>query len=124
MEHIFNYPVQPTYYRRYLDDIILIWSAPLEEFNTFKEHLNQVHPSIKFTFEASPTTLPYLDVNVHIEEGRAFVTPHFKKTNTFSYIRGDSYHPNQFMEQLLPGKIQEYSETVVRKKVMKPPWIC
>ena len=104
MEHIFNYPVQPTYYRRYLDDIILIWSATLEEFNTFKEHLNQVHPSIKFTFETSPTTLPYLDVNVHIEEGRAFVTPHFKKTNTFSYIRGDSYHPQSIYGAIVTGE--------------------
>ena len=26
-DFIFNYPVQPLYYRRFLDDIFLLWTA-------------------------------------------------------------------------------------------------
>jgi len=103
-EHIFTYPKQPLYYRRYLDDIILIWPGPLEELTKFQEYLNNAHPTIKFTFEISTSNLPYLDINIHIENGRAFVSPYFKGTNTFSYIRGDSYHPPSIYGAIITGE--------------------
>ena len=50
---IFTYPIQPIYYRRYIDDIISIWSSTRQEITNFQNHLNDVHPTIKFTFEVS-----------------------------------------------------------------------
>ena len=83
-EYIFNYRIQPLYYRRYIDDVILIWPSTLEELQRFQEHVNQVHPTIKFTFEVSETNLSYLDINIHLEGDTVTVSPYFKKTNTFS----------------------------------------
>ena len=50
---IFTFPFQPKFYKRYIDDIILIYDHPLDKFIQLKEHLNQVHPTIMFTFEHS-----------------------------------------------------------------------
>ena len=65
-KHVFNYHTQPLYCRRYIDDIILffIWDATDGALQLFQEHLNQAHPTIKFTFESSTTHVSYLDVTI------------------------------------------------------------
>ena len=46
---VFNYPIQPTYYRQYIDDIFFIWEHSTTELQQFIDHLNSRHPTIKFT---------------------------------------------------------------------------
>ena len=43
-------------YKRFLDDIFLVWSCSVPELQTFLEEINNIHPSIKFTSEF---TCPY-----------------------------------------------------------------
>ena len=44
-------PFKPSYYKRYIDDILILWPHPIEELNKFIDALNSYHPLIKFTFE-------------------------------------------------------------------------
>jgi len=62
------------------------------EFVNFMEHLNNCHFTIKFTHESSATEVSYLDLNLVKQGSTIYVKPHFKNTNTFSYVPTTSYH--------------------------------
>jgi len=101
---IFTFPFQPKFYKRYIDDIILIFDHPLDNFMQFKEHLNTVHPTMKFTFEHTYTTINYLDITIKARNNRCHIQPYFKKTNTFSYVMGNSYHPKATFKSIFTGE--------------------
>jgi len=42
---------KPTHWYRYVDDTFVVWPHREEEFHDFLNHLNNIHPNIKFTME-------------------------------------------------------------------------
>ncbi len=53
-KYVYTYHKQPLFWKRYLDDCVLVWVHGEEELKKFLDHLNSVHPTIKFTMEYSP----------------------------------------------------------------------
>ena len=41
--------------------MFLLWRSPLEKLLKFKEHINTVHPTIKFDFRYSSKSTNFLD---------------------------------------------------------------
>jgi len=103
-KHILTFSSKPTFYKRYIDDIILIFDHPLSKLEELQQHLNDVHPTIKFTFEHSYSTVNYLDITIEARNNRCYIKPYFKSTNTFSYVMGDSYHPKSTFKNILIGE--------------------
>ena len=56
--------LKPSYYKRYIDDIFMLWPHSLSDLMNFITNLNNYHPLIKFTFEHSHKQITFLDVNV------------------------------------------------------------
>lgn len=50
-DHGYTYRLQPRLSGRYIDDVLLLWDHGEYEYTRFVEHLNSVHPTIKFTDE-------------------------------------------------------------------------
>ena len=48
-------PRKPTYYRRFIDDIFMIWPHSEPELDRFLTHMNEANDSIKFTHGKKPT---------------------------------------------------------------------
>ena len=63
-------PFQPFIWWRYIDDIFMIWTLSVQDLNTFTSFLNDIHPTIKFTCDHSFTSIPFLDVNVSLRNGK------------------------------------------------------
>ena len=103
-KYIFNRNTRPVYYRRYIDDLLLIWKDTEEELSQFMDHLNTCHPTIKFTFESSNTEVTYLDIKLIKEDNSVYVKPHFKSTNSFSYLQTTSYHPKSTFKAIFQGE--------------------
>ena len=52
---------KPMFYRRYIDDILMIYSSP-DHADKFREYLLSKHPNIKFSIEKEEDgCLPFLD---------------------------------------------------------------
>ena len=49
-------------WKRFIDDIFVIWTGSKSEFITFMTKINQIHNTIKFTHELSEMELAFLDV--------------------------------------------------------------
>ncbi len=86
-------PVQPAFWGRYVDDTLVIINTA--DIDTFTAHINQVHPSIKFTIEREDQgTLPMLDVlTTRKEDGSLDFSVYRKPTHTDQYLAFDSNHP-------------------------------
>ena len=86
--------VKPDVWLRFLDDIFMIWNDSLETLNFFIDSLNSFHPNIKFTYNISKSSVPFLDVSVSKDVTGKIVTDIFcKPTNMHLYLDFTSSHP-------------------------------
>ena len=88
-------PIQPLIWKRYIDDILCIWTGSRSELDDFLDRLNKAHRTLKFTWSISDERIEFLDLNL-FKGGRFNATnkldmsTHFKKTNTFQYLHFSS----------------------------------
>ena len=52
-------------WKRFIDDIFVIWTGSKSEFVTYMTIINQIHNTIKFTHELSETELTFLDITLY-----------------------------------------------------------
>ena len=86
-----------------MDDDFTYWTLKLN-FENFKTCLNNMHPSIKFTFEnpeiiyenkKKVQVLNFLDVKILLHQDNSIETDtYYKPTNTYDYLPYNSTHPN------------------------------
>ena len=108
-------------WKRFIDDIFIIWTGSKDEFNTFMTKINQIHKTIKFTFELHETELTFLDITLY--KGKRFhekqildMRTHIKPTNKQLYIHATSYHPPTTINAISKGETHRYLRTNSDKK--------
>ena len=102
-------PIQPLVWKRYIDDILCIWTGSRSELDNFLDRLNRAHHSIKFTWSISNERIQFLDLNIFkgdrfTETGHLDLSTHFKSTNTFQYLHFSSSHPRSVFKGLVKGE--------------------
>ena len=70
----------------------MVWTHGNEKLDTFIAYLN-IHPSIKFTSERSTTSIPFLDVNIQLHNGKIETDLYCKPTDKHQYLLYSSSHP-------------------------------
>ena len=50
-------------WKRFIDDIFIVWTGTKPEFLHFMEKINSIHHSIKFTHECSANEITFLDTS-------------------------------------------------------------
>ena len=107
-EETFVYSLQtskrPSIWLRYIDDIFCIWPHGPEKLASFTEYLNSCHPKIKFTCDSSPHCIDFLDVRVHLTNGRLTTELFTKPTSSLAYLLRSSYHPRRVFDALPYGE--------------------
>jgi len=104
--NIVNYSgVKPSLYKRYVDDIFLIFENQ-ENVSPFLHFMNNLHSKIKFTVEKEENgELPFLDVKVMRKEDRYFTTQYFKPTDTGLYLTPYSFCDEKYQKSLIKSLI-------------------
>ncbi|XP_060531558.1 uncharacterized protein LOC132705141 [Cylas formicarius] len=94
---------------RYVDDTFTIWNHGIEQLHRFLQHLNEVHPKIKFTMETEENSqLPFLDVTIIKKEtGHLDHTVYRKPTHTNRYQNANSHHH--------PAQLQSVITTLITR---------
>lgn len=105
--------VIPRIYLRYLDDIFILqvysrltWNVP---FSALREHLSNMHPSIRLTFVTSLIELAMLDLVIYKAGDRLLHRVHQKALNKYLYISPRSCHPPHVMRGLIKTELVRYS---------------
>ena len=60
---------QREFWKRFINDIFLFWTDSLEKPTSFLDFINSIHPTIKFTSSVSYDSIPFLDINIKIQDG-------------------------------------------------------
>ena len=104
------------FYGRFIDDICLIWQGTESQLKSFLKHLNEVHPSIKFTFEYSKHRINFLDITLMKSSTGVLSTDVFQKTtDTHSYLLRSSAHPAHSLKSI------PYSQFLRLKRLVSNP---
>ena len=97
----------PLFYKRYIDDIFLVWTHGAESFNNFFQSFNSFHPSITFTSNSSTVSVNFLDLTIY----KSISNPHklqfklySKPTASYQYIHNTSHHPKSTKKSIIYGE--------------------
>ena len=96
-----DYPLTPTYYYRYIDDIFLIWTHGLNSLLDFHTHFNSYHQSIKFSIEHSTSSIPFLDVTTKLRNNTINTTLYTKPTDNHTFLNYNSNHPYKLKKSII-----------------------
>ena len=88
-----NSDLKPKLWLRYIDDIWMIWQHGERELLIFRDYINDIHPTIKFTMEYSNQKMHFLDVMVTNNNGLLSTSLYTKPTDAHLYLSFDSCHP-------------------------------
>ena len=100
---------KPDIYMRYIDDVISVWTSGSETLQEYLEHINQVHPSIRFTMETTEHdgSLPFLDTKITVEPSGKYTTELYMKPMSSGIIlHAESAQPWKVKKALVQSQIQ------------------
>ena len=80
--------LEPYLWWRYIDDIFFRFEHGEEKLKKFIVHLNEKHPTIKFTAEWSQTSINFLDVTVLLIGGKITTESY----SSHQYLHSSSCH--------------------------------
>ena len=94
-EFLSTLTLKPRIWKRFIDDIFIIWNYGEEELGHLLTLFNQFHPTIKFTEEHSEYGIPFLDTFTYIHEKELRTRVYHKPTDNKQYLHYNSCHPLQ-----------------------------
>ena len=87
-------PHSIRFWRRFIDDHFFIFTHGEDKLHEVLTFMNEIHPTIKFTFKYSKTSIEFLDISIHfVQGGKLFSKVYIKPTDTFPLLDFKSNHP-------------------------------
>ena len=85
----------PSLYKRFIDDCFGSTTSSEQDLVSFIDFASNYHPSIKFTYEVSSSSLPFLDILISIVPGedKLSTSVYYKPTDSHAYLNYTSSHP-------------------------------
>ena len=82
----------PKFYKRYIDDIIGVTSMNSSQLLDFINFVQNFHPTVKFTYQISKTSITFLNMNISLKQGILSTSIHYRTTDSHSYLDYRSSH--------------------------------
>ena len=86
-------PYKPVSWCRFIDDDDMKLTGSEETFNRFFDHVNKLHPTIKFPYETSRNNISFLDTYTTCKNGIMSTDIYNKLTDKHQYLSPQSCHP-------------------------------
>ena len=97
-KYVYTYPLPSKLWKRFIDDIFMIWPHGMDSLLKFIDNLNTVHPTIKFTSDISDTEMSFLDLKIYIQQSQLHAKLYTKSTDRHMYLNYSSEHPVSLKE--------------------------
>ena len=85
--------IKPSCWWRYRDDILDFWTLGEQKLLEFTEYIHSLYPTIKFTFTYSKDKINFLDLTLHLVDGKIETDIYSKPTDSHLYLPPSSSHP-------------------------------
>ncbi|MEE6515317.1 hypothetical protein FKM82_023969 [Ascaphus truei] len=94
-----------VFYRRFIDDLLLIWNGDTDTLHEFFEYLEANTYNLKFIHSYSDSQIDYLDLHLYIDVGQQIQTSIYRKANSKnSLLRSNSAHPRPLIKGIPKGQ--------------------
>ena len=102
-----------NFYYRFIDDVFFIWNGTVIQLQEFIKNLNNRHPTIRFDFKFSKTSIEFLDTTVYKnkEQNKLLTTVYCKPTDRINFLHYTSAHPRSLIKSI------PYSQALRLKKI-------
>ena len=110
-EFLKSQEIKPWLWKRFIDDIIFIWTDTEENLDKFWEDLNKFYTNLRFTNEKSREKINFLDVVIKIKEGKISANLFCKPTYGNQCLHYDSCHAEHIKRSIV------FSQTLPLKRV-------
>ena len=104
-----------NFYRQFIDDILLLWNRSETQILDFITRLNFRHPTIKFNFKHSKSSIRFLDTKTckKKENNKLLTTIYQKPTDRRKFLDPTSAHPKSLINNI------PYSQVLQLKRSTK-----
>ena len=106
-------PLTPLCYKRFLDDIFIIWTHGEQHLTTFITYANSIDPSVQLEAEVNPKGVAYLDTYIykgpcHQRTGHLDMRLYTKPTSSLDLLDTESYHPRSTFWGIVKSQLIRY----------------
>ena len=98
-----------------MDDVFFIWTHGREKLDSFLEELNRCNSYLKFTYESSKTSIPFLDLKVSLSNGYLSTDLHIKSTDRYQFLHYTSSHPDHTKRSIIYSQALRISRICANK---------
>lgn len=85
-------PAELTLYKRYIDDVIIVWNGKKEGIGQFLNKLNMNEKNIHLSWNIDEKSVEFLDLKISLKGDKLVTKTFFKTVETNSYLSVDSRH--------------------------------
>lgn len=98
-------PPELLLYKRYTDDVIIVWRGSKGKRIIFLDGLNQNARNILLTWDISKTTISYLDLEIIQIDNKLITKTYFKSVDRNSYLSIESCHHKNWLYDIPKGQM-------------------
>ena len=103
-------PLRPRFWKRFLDDILLVWDHGIDAFADFVRHLNDQDPNIQLEATSDPNSIRFLDLELYrMPDDSIGHRIGFKDTDSHSLLPSDSHHASHVHRGVLFSQILRWA---------------
>lgn len=107
------YQVNIKIWKRYLDDIFFIFVGKHTQLQGLQRLANEIHPTIKLTFECSNQSVNFLDMTIFkTKQGLLSTDLYRKPTDKHLILHHNSHHPQHIKRNIILGEAYRYKRIV------------
>jgi hypothetical protein len=92
-------------HKRFMDDILMIYTGGLTKLRTLMTEMQAQHPSIQYTFDYAFNQIPYMDLLIYVDKKRKLRTTIYRKPmDKGLLLHYDSHHPDHIKRNMIYGQ--------------------
>ena len=108
------------FWKRFIDDIFMIFTGTTKQLQSMKDFMNNLDPTIKFTFEHSTLEISFLDMKIHIGADRKLSTTLYRKpTDCAALLHFHSNHSLKCKESIVFSQALIYNILIADDSVLQ-----
>ena len=101
------------FWKRFIDDIFLIFIGTTEQLQSMKDFMNNLHPTIKFTFEHSTQEISFLEMKIRIgADCKLSTTLYWKPTHCAALLHFHSTHSLKCKKALFSHRLLDITSSL------------
>lgn len=102
---VHNTPCQLELYKKFIDNILIVWNRDRDSLEQFLTGLNQNDRNIILTWKIYAKQIQFLDLDISIENNQLITKTHFKEVTRNSYLPITSCHHKPWLFNIPKGQL-------------------